>query len=431
MDKTDQVSLKRDIGIIAACFLVLNGIIGAGIFGLPGRLVDAAGDFSPWLILIFGFLTLTVVWSFASLASYFSDTGGPIKYVSKAYGPLMGFQVGWLLYIGRIAAFAANINLLFDYGAYLWQGAELGLIRNVMIAFVVITLTVINIVGVKRAIGAISILTYLKLLPLILLILLGLSYIPAENWVPGEMPGLDDTGAVVLLIFFAFTGFESALASAGETKNAKSTLPKALLIVLIFSTVVYFMLQLVYVSVAPANNGDAPLVELGRVLMGPIGGTFIIFVAMFSILGNVSGIVLFTSRTSFAMAHEGSLPMWFGNIHAKYYTPSNSLLFQGVMVLILATTGTFVYLAVAGTLARMIAYAISISALPSVKKQATDEERANAFNIPGGYIIPIIAIIVCIFAMTQSELRNWMYLFSFVGLGSFLYFINARKKKGD
>lgn len=409
--------------------MVLNGIIGAGIFGLPGRLVDAAGDFSPWLILIFGFLTLTVVWSFAALSSYFSDTGGPIKYVSQAYGPLMGFQTGWLLYIGRIAAFAANINLLFDYGAYLWHGVEPGLIRNIFITFIVVSLTAINIYGVRRAIGAISVLTYLKLLPLILLVLLGISYIPAENWVPGEMPSLDNASAVVLLIFFAFTGFESALASAGETKNAKKTLPIALLIVLVFSTVVYFMLQLVYVSVAPPNNGDAPLVELGRVLMGPIGGTFIIFVAMFSILGNVAGIVLFASRSSFAMAHEGTLPMWFGKVHDRYFTPSNSLLFQGGLVLILATTGTFVYLAIAGTLARMIAYAISISALPLVRKNATEEERQNAFKIPGGYIIPVIGICVCIFAMTQSELRNWIYLFSFVGLGTLLYLLNSKLKK--
>lgn len=411
--------------------MVLNGIIGAGIFGLPGRLVDAAGDFSPWLILIFGFLTLTVVWSFAALSSYFSDTGGPIKYVSQAYGPLMGFQTGWLLYIGRIAAFAANINLLFDYGAYLWHGVEPGLIRNIFIAVIVVSLTAINIYGVRRAIGAISVLTYLKLLPLILLVLLGISYIPAENWVPGDIPNLDNTGAVVLLIFFAFTGFESALASAGETKNAKKTLPIALLIILVFSTIIYFLLQLVYVSVAPPNNGDAPLVELGRVLMGPIGGTFIIFVAMFSILGNVAGIVLFASRSSFAMAQEGTLPMWFGKVHEKYYTPSNSLLFQGGLVLILATTGTFVYLAVAGTLARMIAYAISISALPRVRKNATEEERQNAFKIPGGYIIPVIGICVCIFAMTQSELRNWIYLFSFVALGTLLYLLNNKIKKGD
>ncbi|MDG1995947.1 MAG: APC family permease [Emcibacteraceae bacterium] len=429
-NKSGKPTLKRDIGILAACFLVLNGIIGAGIFGLPGRLVDAAGAFSPWLILIFGFLTLTVVWSFASLASYFSDTGGPIKYVSKAYGPLLGFQTGWLLYIGRIAAFAANLNLLFDYAAYLWNGAEPGLIRNIMIFVVVVALTYINIVGVKKAISAISVLTYMKLIPLILLILLGISYIPMESWTPGELPSMDETGAVVLLIFFAFTGFESALASAGETKNAKKTLPRALIIILIFSTLVYFMLQLVYVSVAPPNNGDAPLVELGRVLMGPVGGVFIIMVAIFSILGNVAGIVLFASRSSYAMAHEGTLPMWFGNVHEKYYTPSNSLLFQGALVIILAVSGSFVYLAVAGTLARMVAYSISISALPMVRKNATDEELKNSFKIPGGYIIPVIAICVCIFAMTQSEVRNWIYLFSFMGLGSVLYYANRFMKKG-
>jgi amino acid transporter len=206
MTKNNEgATLKRDIGIVAACFLVLNGIIGAGIFGLPGRLVDAAGTFSPWLILIFGFLTLTVVWSFASLASYFSDTGGPIKYVSKAYGPLLGFQTGWLLYIGRIAAFAANINLLFDYAAYLWNGAEPGMIRNIMILVVVVALTYINIVGVKKAISAISVLTYLKLIPLILLIQLAL--LKMNQHIP------------TMIQFYSFFYMEQHILNFFQTKN--------------------------------------------------------------------------------------------------------------------------------------------------------------------------------------------------------------------
>jgi len=420
-----DTKLKRDIGVLGAGFLVLNGIIGAGIFGLPGRLAEVAGAFSPWLFIIFGLLIITVVWSFAALASYFNTTGGPVVYVTEAFGPLLGFQTGWLFYVGRVAAFAANVNLLFDYAAFLWDGASVGLIRNMMILLVVGGLAVINILGVKKAMQAINILTFVKLIPIFLMILLGVQYLTPETLLPPELPKFDDAGAVILLIFFAFTGFESVLASAGETKNAKTTIPRALLVVFVAVTIIYFLLQLVYVTVAPPINGEAPLIGLGNSLIGPVGGIIIIMTAIFSILGNVAGIAIFASRSTFGMAHFGLLPKWFGKVHEKYRTPVNSVIFQAVFVLILAVSGTFVYLAIAGTLARMIGYSICILALPRVIKNADPETAANAIKIPGGMLLPIIGIVVCVFAMTQSELRNWQYLLSFVAVGTVLYFFNS------
>ena len=435
--ENSDTKLKREIGTLAAGFLVLNGIIGAGIFGLPGRLMEVAGSFSPWLFIIFGILIITVVWSFAAISSYFSSTGGPIVYVSNAFGPLIGFQTGWLFYVGRLAAFAANLNLLFDYAAFVWGGASVWLIRSIMIFIVIGGLTIINILGIKKAVQAINVLTFLKLVPILLMILLGLQYLTPDNLLPPELPKFDDAGAVILLIFFAFTGFESVLASAGETKNPQKSIPRALISVFIVVTVIYFLLQLVYVTVAPPINDSAPLIGLGTSLIGPIGGTIIVFTAIFSILGNVAGITIFGSRSSFAMAHYGALPMWFGRVHEKYSTPSNSLLFQAVFVYILAISGTFVYLAIAGTLARLIAYSICILALPKVIKNADPETRKNATQIPGdntfswviGFIIPFIGLLVCIFAMLQSELINWQYLLGFVAVGTLLYYINQYIKK--
>ncbi len=298
-----------------------------------------------------------------------------------------------------------------------------------MIFLILAGLAIINILGIKKAIQAINVLTFLKLIPIFLLILLGFQYLTPEQLLPPDFPKFDDAGAVILLIFFAFTGFESVLASAGETKNPRRNIPRALLIVFIVVTVIYFLLQLAYVTVAPPIDGDAPLIGLGNSLIGPVGGVIIILTAIFSILGNVSGIAIFASRSSFGMAHFGVLPMWFGKVHEKYRTPANSIIFQAVFVFILAISGTFVYLAIAGTLARMVAYSICIIALPIVKKKADAEASERALNVPGGYIIPIIGLLVCVFAMTQSELLNWQYLISFVAVGTFLYFLNEFLKK--
>ncbi len=428
MEINDE-KLKRDIGILAAGFLVLNGIIGAGIFGLPGRLAEVAGTFSPWLFIIFGVLIIMVVWPFAALSSYFTTTGGPVVYVTSAFGPLLGFQTGWLFYVGRVAAFAANLNLLFDYASYLWDGASVGLIRNIMIFVVVGCLALINILGIKKAIHAINILTFLKLVPIFLMILLGVQYLAPENMIPPEIPKFDDAGAVILLIFFAFTGFESVLASAGETKNPKKSIPRALLVVFVVVTLIYFLLQLVYVTVAPEIDAASPLIGLGNSLLGPVGGVIIILTAIFSILGNVAGIAIFASRSTFGMAHYGLLPMWFGKVHERYSTPANSVIFQAVFVFVLAVSGTFVYLAIAGTLARMIGYSICILSLPKVRKMADPQTAKEALKVPGGYFIPIVGLSVCIFAMTQSELLNWQYLAGFVVVGTLLYFLNNHLKK--
>lgn len=426
MGDGSAVKLKRDIGKWGAMFLVLNCVIGAGIYGLPGTLQALAGDFSPWLFIIFGVLILSIVLTFAVLASYFSDTGGPILYASTAFGPFVGFQTGWLLYTARVASFAANVNVLFDYAAYLWDGAAVGLIRNLMIFVVIALLTTINILGIKRAIQALNILTLFKTIPLIVMILLGFQYLTPETLMPTEFPKIDDTSALVLLILYAFIGFESSLVSAGETKDAKKTMPSALINMMLLVTLFYFLVQLAYVAVVPSGSEGAPLVEMGNVLMGTIGAIVIVLTAIFSVTGNVTTSIISSSRISFAMAQDGCLPQWFGEIHEKYNTPVNSLVFLGILVFLLAISGTFVYLAVASALIRMLAYAICVLALPVIRKKADEETRSAAMTLPGGMLIPGIAMLVSLFAISQSTLSSWAYLGGFFLLGNLLYFFSRK-----
>lgn len=421
--------LKRDIGKWGAMFLVLNCVIGAGIYGLPGMLMEMAGSFSPWLFLIFGVLIIPVVLTFAVLASYFSNTGGPILYASYAFGPWAGFQTGWLLYMGRVASFAANVNVLFDYASYLWDGAAAGLLRNFMIFLVIALLTLINILGIKKAIQAINILTFFKTLPLIVMILLAFQYLTPETLIPSDFPRIDDAGALVLLILFAFVGFESSLVSAGETQNPKKTMPRALITMMLFITVFYFLVQLAYVSVAPAGNEGAPLVEMGEVLLGTAGVVVIISTAIFSITGNVTSSLISCSRISFTMSRDGSLPEWFGIIQGKYNTPVNSILFFSTLVFLLAISGTFVYLAVASALARMLAYGICTLALPIIRKNADENMAREAMPLAGGFFIPGIALLVSGFAISQATLNAWVYLIGFMLLGNLFYFVNYQLKR--
>ena len=420
----NDAKLKRDIGVLAAGFLVLNGVIGAGIFGLPGKLVEQAGMFGPWLIIIFGAFIITVAWTFASISSFFNNTGGPVAYANRAFGPMVGFQTGWLLYIGRVSAIAANINVLFNYAAYLWDGASGETARGIMFFIIIGSITVINVMGVKKAIKAINFITLFKLLPILLLILLALPHLTPEGVLPKDLPSFDQMEGLVLLIFYAFVGFEGVLVTAGETKNPKKTIPRALITGILVITAIYFAVSMTYVNVVSNGSGDTPLVEMGEILMGPVGGVIIIITAIFSILGNATSIVIAAPRMTYAMAEEGSLPKWFGQVHDKYKTPANSIVFLGVLAFLLAISGTFVYLALASTLARMVAYAICMVSLHNIRKKADPETLKNATNLPFGYLIPGIAFCVCIFAISQSTEEAWRYLIGFVVLGSVLYFAN-------
>lgn len=423
-NNNNSKQLKREIGLFAAGFLVLNGLIGAGIFGLPGVLAQQAGMFSPWLFIIFGMMIIPVVLTFAVLASYFQSTGGPVVYASTAFGPMVGFQTGWLLYVGRVASFAGNINLMFDYISYMWNGASEPVIRAILILMVTGGLALINIMGIKRAIQAINFFTFLKIIPLLLMLLLGVQYVSPEGFLPHDLPKFDDLGSSVLLIMFAFIGFEAALVTAGETKNPKKTLPRALVVTVLIITIFYFAIQMIYVSVNPTGSENAPLIELGKALLGPVGGIILILTAVFSICGNITGIMISGPRMTFAMAEENSLPPWFNKVHEKYRTPVNSIIFKAIFIYILAVSGTFIYLAIASTLTRMIAYIICISSLPFIDKKVDQETRDQALKLPGKYYIAFLGLLVCLGAISQATLNSWLYVTGFITLGSVLYLAN-------
>ncbi len=428
---SNEAKLKRDIGLFAAGLLVLNGVIGAGIFGLPGRLVEQAGIFGPWLIIIFGVLIISVVWTFASIASYFNETGGPVAYTNRAFGPMIGFQTGWLLYIGRVTAIAANTNVLVDYATGLIDVVPGEILRGLLLFLIIGGLVVINVMGIKQAVKAINVITLIKILPVLTLIVLAIPYLTPEGVLPSNMPTFDKMQGLVLVILYAFVGFEGALVTAGETKNPKQNIPRALIFGVVVITAIYFLVSLTYVNVVTEAGGTTPLIDMGEVLMGPVGGVIIVIAAIFSILGNATAITIAAPRMTFAMAEEGSLPKWFGQVHDKYATPANSILFLGILAFGLAISGTFLYLAAASTLARMIAYIICMVSLPVIRKKADPETLANATPLPGGYLIPFIAVVVCAFAVYQADITNWRYIIGFIVLGSGFYFANSIFKKKD
>jgi amino acid transporter len=293
MQSRAETGLKQEIGRFGYSAITLNGVIGAGIFGLPAVAAARTGAFSPWIFVLCGLLILTVVLSFARAASFFRSTGGPIVYASHAFGPFVGFQTGWVSYMSRVAAMAANTNLLVTYAGWYWPALNSGWIRAAGIATVLVSLTALNAIGVRRGMMTVYVLTFLKMLPLFLLVLLGLPHLGPELLTSAELPAASTLGETILILLYAFIGFEGAVVPAGEGRNPRRDIPRALITTVITIAVLYFLIQAIAYAVTPDLAGsETPLADTALVLMGTGGAALLTLGAIFSISGNVSASML-------------------------------------------------------------------------------------------------------------------------------------------
>ncbi|MBT8101993.1 MAG: APC family permease [Gammaproteobacteria bacterium] len=426
--RTDRASdLRRDIGFFGASFLVLNAMIGAGIFALPGKVAVNAGLLSPWLFLVVGVLFLSVVLTFAELASYYEKTGGPVIYATEAFGPLAGFSTGWVIYLARMTAFAANANVMATYLGSLSEFFATDLARGTIITVVTVGLTWANVLGVRDGVRTMGVFTFLKVTPLLLLVLLGLQHVTGSTVIPAAPFLVDELGSTTLLLIYAYVGFETIAVTAGETAQPRSTLPKALVGTVIGTGLLYFVIVLVFVSIIPAEQYDsATLVDVGRSLAGPAGALAITLAAVFSIGGNLAGSMLAAPRLVFSLAENRLLPQWFGHVHARYATPDRCILVMGGMALVLALTGSFVKLAVASSVARLLGYIICIASLPAIRRNASVETRAQAYRLKGGYAIPVLGLAICIWLLMQSKAESWIAVSILIAIGIFFYWVEQR-----
>ncbi|MBK6427901.1 MAG: amino acid permease [Blastocatellia bacterium] len=418
-------SLRRDLTRTGIALLVVNGIIGAGIFGLPSEAARLVGTFSPWLFVICGIIMATVMLSFAQAASYFDATGGPILYTWTAFGPFIGFQTGWILYVGRATSIAANVNLLATYLGSLIPGADVGPGRLTVIVLTVVVFTWINFVGVKSSVGAIAAITIVKLAPLAVLVLVGITWIRGDAVVPEGLPGYANFGEAMLLVVYAFIGFEGALIPAGETRHPERSIPIALLATGLITTVFYVLVQSVVASVLPdLGTSKRPLADAAGVIFGTVGVLVITATAAVSILGNTAASMLTAPRMTYTMARYGTLPTPLARVHDRYLTPHLSILLYGALSLGLALSGTFAWLAGMSSLARILGYILCIASLPRLKARFGD--RPGALRLPGGMTIPVIALLVCAWLVMQTKLDAVLVTAGFIGGGILLYGFSKR-----
>ncbi|QNM81952.1 amino acid permease [Sphingomonas sabuli] len=415
----DGPRLKRSIGTPGAILLAFNGVLGSAIFALPATLAADFGSFSPWLFPLVALVALLIVIPFAHSAGRFPESGGPAEY-GRVFGRFVGFELGWLFYLSRAAAFAANANVLAAYLSRWWVGADQGLARAVILVVVCTLFAGINIAGVRRALAFLGVLTVLKALPLLIIAvaaLLATLPLPA----PGAMPPLGQFEAGALIVFYAFVGFENAVVPAGETRRPGTVLPRAIFITLGMTTLLYFLVQAAFIGALPGGGTDekAPLIDLGAWVAGPAGAAVITLAAICSLGGNLHSTMTSTPRVTYALARRGDLPGWFGRVNERFLTPANSIAFLALFAGILALVGSYVWLAIISVLARLFVYAVTIAALPRAPGRAP--------VAPWLYVLGAAGIALCVWGAAQATWDAWQTLGLLALAGAVLFAIAARK----
>lgn len=431
--KAPAEPLLRQLSVVALWLLIVNGMVGAGIFGLPAEAARLAGDFSPWVFVICAALMFPIILTFAQLSSHFGGTGGAMLYAGTAFGPMVEFQAGWAFYIARLTAFSANLNLLVVTLGYFWPLAAQGAMRITLLFVTCALFTLINVTGAKRAINWLGALTVLKFLPLIGVIAFGLHHLNPAVLAPVVPASTSATelGAAILLVIYAYVGFESGLVPAAEARRPQRDMPRALLVALLTVSLLYAGVQAVSMAVLPNLAESAqPVVAVADVLLGPLGAVLLTAGILVSVGGNLLGSAFTTPRVTYRLALDGYLPRWLGAVHPKYNTPAWSIIAYGVLCFLLAVKGSFAWLAGLSVLTRILLYLCCIGAVPRIRRRFADD--AGALRLPGGYTIPLIAAGVCLALLTRVDGAAWLVTAAFLGVGSVLYLVAraSRPKSG-
>lgn len=418
--KDSAPGLKRAVSRWEIVGLALNDVIGSGVYLLPATAAAILGPASVWAVLAAGFCVLLIVLCFAEAASHFDGPGSAYLYTRHAFGDFVGFEVGWMTWLARVASLASLSAGFAQALGYLWPGAGGGWGRVATITVPVVVLAAINVAGVKSGTRTAVVLAVCKILPLVCLILAGLIAWAMPQSLLAPIRGADRLGEAAMLLLFAYAGFENTAAPAGEFKNPRRDVPFALIAEIAIVTVLYSSVQFVALGALPNLAGSqTPLADAGRVLMGPVGGWLLTIGAAISILGTNSNTVLAAPRYLFALARDGFGPRILASIHPSTRTPAVAVVTHACVALPLALSGSFVGLAALSVVVRLVTYIGTAAAVPVLRRKFA--ARPSGVRLPGGAAIPVLAILVCVGLAASTTTRNLVAAAAAIAIGAVIY----------
>lgn len=429
---SSESGLRRELGRWDLTAIGINQVIGSAVFALPAVLAASCDGWSPLLILAVGVASLLIAATFAEVGSRFDVTGGPYIYTRAAFGRFIGFEIGWVQWFIRVSSWAAVLNVFVAYSGFYWPSAASGMPRVVWMSSIVVSLAAINVLGIKQSAWTVNSLTIGKLVPLLLFVVVGLT---AMNWAslrPGALPPISHVSSSALLLIYGFGGYETILIPAGESRAPRTGVPFALVTTILVVSAIFVLVQIVSMGTLPGlATSTTPLADAAARLRGAPGAAIIMVGALLSVLGNNMGAVLSGSRSLFALAEHGDVPAVFGFVSARFKTPVVAIVTTSAVSLILATTGTFVTLASASAVSRLMLYGGTCGAALRLRGGGFASRVEDVrFRVPFGRVIPIAVLVILaaiFFGATAPQIMSGAIV---LAVGAVLFAVAILTRRG-
>lgn len=404
--------------------------VGVGVFVLPSAFIAGFGTFwAPILVLAVGVGLIPIALCFAELGGRYDESGGPYLYVRCAFGPMAGFLVGWLSWVTRIVSHASVLVVGIDA----LQGVTGDFLDPTLLGIALATgitgvLCFINVRGSSPGISLLFGLSIFKFAPLFLLIVFGLPFVLESGHETTIPTGMSDWGQTMILAAFGLVGFEMLTVVGGETRDPNHSMPRALILALVFATV--FMSALTFLTANILDNpsiSEQPLVDVAESVLGPLGTIFVISALIFSVLGHNASSLIASSRILFSLGEKRDIPSFFATIHKRFKTPGTSLVVCAAVIVALAVSGSYIFLAVLGGVTRILIYfAIAATTIRLRTERFSGAAGLTGFKAPGGMLMPAVSLVFCIFLLTGTTIQSILSVMIALAIGVAFYFIAKR-----
>jgi len=434
-----EVELKSELTLFDVTNLVVGAIIGADIYVASAFGAGLLGPFSLVVWVVAGIIAIVIALCFAQCAALLPKVGGPYAYAHAAWGPFAGFIVGWSLWLAEwmsLAVFPVAFTqyLMFFLPSLNWISQVT--VRVLFVVFLIAT----NIVGVKAAGRTNDVLTIVKLAPLIFFVVIGSLYMALNtatsitNFSPFYPLGIGNFGSALVLIFWAYAGFEISTIPAEEIRNPSRTIPKAIMLGISIVTIFYLTTNIVLFGVRPWSLlalDNAPLATATNAVLSSIptlalvGGTIVGVGALISVSGSDESGMIGTSRLGYALAADGLFPQIFAKIHPKFKTPYLGIIIQAATALVAAIVGNLSMLIATSVFFLAIAYVATSASIFSLRGKGAKVQ----FHLKGGSLIPSLGVIFSLYLITQCTFTQIALGLVLLSVGVPIYIKYSPKKE--
>ncbi len=415
--------LVRALGPWGLAASIVNITIAGSIFVLPGTLGASMGAAAPLAFVLGAALFVPLVLSFAAVGSRVVTSGGPYVYVETAFGRFPGFLVAALLWISAVSGSGGIAAALADQIAHAFPPMAAPLPRMLLLLCVYGSLVLVNALGVRSGARANALFAAAKVLPLVAIALLGLRYVHLQNFTVTQWPESRSLGTALILVVFAYSGVETALAPSGEMRNNDKVVPVAVLMGVGVVVALYIAIQAVCQGVlgSALAGHPAPVTAVAQMII-PGGGVLVVITAATALFGCLQGDLLGTSRLLYALGRDGLLPRPLARVTARSRVPMAAIITHAGAAFAVALGGSFTTLALVSGGAFCFVYIGCAAAAWQLQRRHFSQTPAPLV-LPGGALIPAAGVIGFLAILATLQRQDWLAIGAAIAAICVLYVI--------